>query len=152
MSKRVLSYAAYISKVSDSEMVIVNVVKANRDLNNVLPVTIKANLEGKEEQIDMAGSQQEVLLDEPLREVVEVTTACKAAGVTKKITFEIRGGDPAGEIINVSNLMHFDLIVMGSRRIASRIEGIGSTTRKVVTTVKTPLLIVQKQRRYKDEC
>jgi nucleotide-binding universal stress UspA family protein len=152
MSKRVLSYAAYISKVSDSEMVIVNIVKANRDLNNVLPVTIKANLEAKEEQIDMAGSQRGVLLDEPLREVVEeMTTACKAAGVTKKITYEIRGGHPANEIINVSNLMHFDLIVMGSRRIASRIEGIGSTTRKVVTTVKTPLLIVQKQRRYKDE-
>jgi nucleotide-binding universal stress UspA family protein len=152
MSKRVLSYAAYISKISDSEIVIVNIVKANRDLNNVLPVTIKPNLEGKEEQIDMAGSQRGVLLDEPLREVVEeMTTACKAAGATKKIIYEIRGGDPADEIIRVSNLMHFDLIVMGSRRIASRIEGIGSTTRKVVTTVKTPLLIVQKQRRYKDE-
>lgn len=151
MSKRALSYAAYISKISDSEIVIVNIVKANRDLNNVLPVTIKANLEGKE-QIDMAGSQRGVLLDEPLREVVEeMTTACKAAGATKKIIYEIRGGYPADEIIKVSNLMHFDLIVMGSRRIASRIEGIGSTTRKVVTTVKTPLLIVQKQRTYKDE-
>ena len=80
-----------------------------------------------------------------------MTTACKAAGVTKKIIYEIRRGDPADEIINVSNLMHFDLIVMGSSRIASRIERIGSIIRKVVTTVKTPLLIVQKQRRYKDE-
>ena len=53
--------------------------------------------------------------------------------------------------MNVSTLMDFDLIVMGSRRIASMIGGIGSTTRKVATTVKTPLLIVQKQPRYKDE-
>ncbi|MFL6507852.1 MAG: universal stress protein [Nitrososphaeraceae archaeon] len=152
MSKRALSYAAYISKISDSEIIIVNVVEANRDVNNVLPVTIKANLEGKEEQIDMAESQRGVLLDEPLREVVdEMTTACKSAGVTMKITYEIRRGNPADEIINVSNLMQFDLIVMGSRRIASMIGGIGSTTRKVLTTVKAPLLIVQKQRTYKDE-
>jgi nucleotide-binding universal stress UspA family protein len=152
MSKRALGYAAYISKISDSEIVIVNIVEANRDSNNVLPVTINANLEGKEEQIDIAGNQRGVLLDEPLREVVnEMTTACKAAGVTRKITYEMRRGNPADEIINLSNLTQFDLIVMGSRRIASMIGGIGSTTRKVVTTIKTPLLIVQKQRTYKDE-
>jgi hypothetical protein len=40
---------------------------------------------------------------------------------------------------------------MGSRKIASRIGGIGSTTRKVASTVKTPILIVQKQPKYKDE-
>jgi len=83
--------------------------------------------------------------------VEEMTTACKAAGLTKKIIFEIRGGDPADEIINVSNIMHFDLIIMGSRRLSSRLGGIGSTTKKVVTAVKIPLLIVQKQPTYKDE-
>jgi nucleotide-binding universal stress UspA family protein len=152
MSKRALSYAAYISKISDSEIVVVNVIEPNRDLNNVLPVTIKANLEGKEEQIDIAGNYRRVLLDEVLREVIEeMTTVCKAAGMTGNITYEIRAGDPADEIIKVSNLMDLDLIVMGSRRIASILEGIGSTTRKVATKVKIPLLIVQKQARYKDE-
>jgi nucleotide-binding universal stress UspA family protein len=80
-----------------------------------------------------------------------MTTVCKAAGMTGNIRYEIRAGDPADEIIKVSNLMDFDLIVMGSRRIASMLKGIGSTTRKVATTVKIPLLIVQKQARYKDE-
>ena len=155
MSKRALSYAAYISKISDSEVVVVNVIESYGDLNNVLPVTIKANLdgkEGKEEQIDIAGDYRRVPLDEVLREVIEeMTTVCKAAGMTGNIIYEIRAGDPADEIIKVSNLMDFDLIVMGSRRIASMLKGIGSTTRKVATTVKIPLLIVQKQARYKDE-
>ena len=151
MSKRALSYAAYFSKISDSEIVLINVVKANRDLNNVLPLTIRANLEGKEEEqrVDMVENQP---VDEPLREVVEeMKTSCKTAGVTKKIIYEIRIGNPADEIINICSLMNFDLIIMGSRRIASRIEAIGSTTRKVLTKVKTPLLIVQKQPTYKDE-
>ncbi len=152
MSMRVLSYASYVSMVSDSEIVIVNVVESDRDLNKVLPVTIKANLDGKEEQIGLESSPPKALLDELLLKLVEdMTTACKAAGLTKKITYEIRVGNPSDEIIKISNLKRFDLIVMGSRRISSLMGGIGSTTRKVLSTVKTPTLIVQKQQRYKDE-
>lgn len=152
MSKKALSYAAYISKISDSEIVIISVVKADRDLNSVLPITLEANLQGKEEQMGIAESHQLGHLDEVIQDVIEETiTACKAAGVTGKIICEIRRGDPAEEIISLSNLMQFDLIVMGSSRIASRIEGIGSTTRKVAATSKVPLLIVRKQPRYKDE-
>ena len=153
MSKRALGYAAYISKISDSEIVIVNVIEQTRGLNRMLPVTIKANLESKEEQqLDVAGNDQRIQLDEALQEIIKETTAvCRTTGVTKNIIYEIRAGNPADEIINLSTIMDFDLIVMGSRRIASSIEGIGSTTKKVATTIKTPLLIVQKQPRYKDE-
>ena len=80
-----------------------------------------------------------------------MTIACKVAGLTKKMVYEIRTGKPADEITNIASLMRFDLIIMGSRRIASRIEAVGSTTRKVLTKVKTPILIVQKQLTYKDE-
>jgi nucleotide-binding universal stress UspA family protein len=152
MSKKALSYAAYISKISNSEMVVINIVKAKRDSNNVLPITIKVYLQENEEQIEVTESHQGVLLSDGLRELIEeMKSACKASGIKEKIIFVIREGDPADEIISLSNLMRFDLIVMGSRRIASRIQGIGSTTRKVATTSKIPLLIVQKQRRYKDE-
>lgn len=152
ISKRALSYASYVSKVSDSEIVIVNIVESNSDLNKVLPITIKINPDGKEEQIGVKSSPPKALQDELLLKVVEDMTAeCTSAGLTKKITYEIRAGNPADEIIDISNLIRFDLIVMGSRRIASMIGGIGSTTRKVISTVKTPLLIVQKQQRYKDE-
>jgi nucleotide-binding universal stress UspA family protein len=153
MSKRALGYAAYISKISDSEIVIVNVIEQTRGLNSVLPVTIKTNLESKEEeQLDIVGNNQRIQLDEALQEIIKETTAvCKTTGMTKNIIYEIRAGNPADEIIKVSTIMDFDLIVMGSRRIASSIEGIGSTTKKVATTIKTPLLIVQKQPRYKDE-
>lgn len=153
MSKRALSYAAYFSKKSDSDTILVNVIKANKDLKKILPLSINANLEGKEEQLlPMTASQRQVLLHESIRRVVkEMAIACKAAALTKKVTYEIRIGNPAEEIINVSHLMPFDLIIMGSRRISSRIQSIGSTTRKVITTVKTPLLIVQKQPTYKDE-
>lgn len=152
MSKKVLSYAAYISLISNSEVVVITVLKADRDSNNALPVTIKVHLEQKEEKLEVTESHQGVQLSHVLRRVIEeMKTACRASGMKEVITFEIREGNPADEIISLSNLTRFDLIIMGSRRIASRIGGIGSTTRKVATGSKTPLLIVQKQPRYKDE-
>lgn len=151
MSKRALSYAAYFSKKSDSEIVLINVVKANRDLKTILPISIDAGEEEKQ-RLPITGSQKQVQLNEHLRRIVqEMTTSCKSAALTKKITFEIRIGNPAEEIIHISHLVPFDLIIMGSRRIASKIQAIGSTTRKVVTAVRTPVLIVQKQPTYKDE-
>lgn len=152
MSKRALSYAAYLSKISESEIVIVHVFEASKELNKLLPVTTEVNLEGKEELIDSAGNYRGLPQGDVLRKVIEETIViCKAAGVKKKITYEMRAGDSADEIIKVSKLMDVDLIVMGSRRIASKIQVIGSTARKVLTTVKMPVLIVQKQPRYKDE-
>ena len=112
----------------------------------------KVNLEKEEEQIDSVGSRRGVLFDEVLQQITEeITAACKAACMTGKITYKIHSRNPADEIINLSNIMHFDLIIMGSRRITSRVPGIGSTTRKVASTLRIPLLIVQKQPRYKDE-
>jgi nucleotide-binding universal stress UspA family protein len=162
ISKRALSYAAYFSKVSEPEIVVVNVVKPHRDFGEVLPLVVQVNLEGKDEKENeeqrpetMASrgkSQNAAAL--PLQAVVqELTTACKAAGLTKKnVICEIRAGEnPADEIIDVLSLNRFDLIIMGSRKIDSKIEVIGSTTRKVITKVKTPILIVHKQPTYKDE-
>jgi nucleotide-binding universal stress UspA family protein len=152
ISKSALSYAAYISKVSGSQVVIINVIESNRNSNNRLPITLKVILQENEEQIDFAESSLAVLNDEALRKVIEEMIAgCRAARMKGKIIYKIHGGNPAEEIIAIANCMHFDLIIMGSRRITSRIQGLGSTTRKVAATLKIPLLIVQKQPRYKDE-
>lgn len=146
ISKKALRYAVYISNISGSEIIVVKVVKGNRELNNALPITIKTNLHGKEKHREITKSHKLLL------EVIdEMKTACIAAGMTKKTMFEIRGGNPADEIIKLINLMNFDLIVMGSRKISSRIGGIGSTTRRVISASKIPILVVQKQSRYKDE-
>jgi nucleotide-binding universal stress UspA family protein len=152
ISKSALSYAAYISKISDSQVVIINVIESNRNTNNTLPITLIVDLQRNEEQIDFAESSLPVLYDEALRKIIEEMIArCKAACMKGKIIYKIHGGNPADEIVALANRMHFDLIIMGSRRITSRIQGIGSTTREVAATLKIPLLIVQKQPRYKDE-
>ena len=156
ISNRSLEYASYISNIANSEIIIINVIEDNSELSNALPLTIKANLSEEsiklEEQIDKVEGQSEVVLDEPLQKIVkEITTACKNAGITKEITYKIGCKDPADEIIDFCQHIQFDLIIMGSHKIVSKLGGIGSTTRKVTSTVKIPILIVQKQPQYKDE-
>jgi nucleotide-binding universal stress UspA family protein len=125
ISKSALSYAAYISKVSGSQVVIINVIESNRNSINTLPITLKVVLQENEEQIDFAESSLAVLNDEALRKVIEEMIAgCKAARMKGKIIYKIHGGNPAEEIIAIGNCIHFDLIIMGSRRITSRIQGL----------------------------
>ena len=156
ISNRSLEYASYISNIANSEIIIINVIEDNSELSNALPLTIKANLSEEsiklEEQIDKVEGQSEVILDEPLQKIVkEITKACKDVGITKEITYKIGCKDTADEIIDFCQQTQFDLIIMGSRNISSKLGGIGSTTRKVASTVKVPILIVQKQPQYKDE-
>jgi nucleotide-binding universal stress UspA family protein len=156
ISNRLLEYASYISNIANSEIVIINVIEDNNELHKSLPLTIKVNPNEEstkvEEQIAKIEGQSEVILDESLKKIIkEIMAACKEAGITKEITYNIGCKDPANEIINISKLIHFDLIIMGSRKISSIIRGIGSTTRKVASTVKIPILIVQQQPKYKDE-
>ena len=46
------------------------------------------------------------------------------------------------EIIKVANQSKFDVIVMASHRLTSTIRGIGSTTRRVIDTIKKPVLVI----------
>ena len=61
----------------------------------------------------------------------------------KNISYEIVATvNAADEIIKVANQSKFDVIVMASHRLTSTIRGIGSTTRRVIDTIKKPVLVI----------
>ena len=64
---------------------------------------------------------------------------CKENGV-KHVSYKVQIGNPADEIIRLSQEIDFDVIVMASKRITSRI--LGSNARKVIDTVKIATLII----------
>jgi nucleotide-binding universal stress UspA family protein len=67
---------------------------------------------------------------------------CKEAGLKTRITYEIHTGDPSDETIKVAEMTEFDLIIMGSHRITSTLKSIGSTTRKIMDTLRKPVLLI----------
>ncbi len=55
------------------------------------------------------------------------------------VSYEIRAGKPAEEIIKASEENRYDLIVMGSSKIVSPVRILGSTSRRVLdNTRKSP--------------
>jgi nucleotide-binding universal stress UspA family protein len=63
-------------------------------------------------------------------------------GNDKMVSFEVRAGKPAEEIINASEEKGYDLIVMGSSKIASPVRILGSTARRVLDSTKKPVLLI----------
>jgi nucleotide-binding universal stress UspA family protein len=143
MSDKALSYAIYLSKISASDIFILNVVEKYRDLKDVLPTTIRAEF-GQEKDWDKISSKDlQVKIGGELKRIIEdKVRLCKEAGVSANISFEIRTGNAAEEIIKVAGQNQFDVIIMASHRLTSTIRGIGSTARKVIDTTKKPVLVI----------
>ena len=146
MSDKALRYAIYLSKISNSDIFILNVIENYEDLKDVLPTTIKAEQEGKLERSnknDLQGVDLKVSVEGALRTVIEEKIhLCQEAGLDNQITYEIHTGKASDEIIQLAELKGFDLIVMASHRITSTLKSIGSTARKVMDNVKNPVLLI----------
>ncbi|MFZ0556529.1 MAG: universal stress protein [Nitrososphaeraceae archaeon] len=146
MSDKALRYAIYLSKISNSDIFILNVIENYEDLKDVLPTTIKAEQEGKLERSnknDLQGIDLKVSVEGALRTVIEEKIhLCQEAGLDNQITYEIHTGKASDEIIQLAELKGFDLIVMASHRITSTLKSIGSTARKVMDNVKKPVLLI----------
>ena len=131
-----------MSKISVSDIFILNVVEKYSDLKDVLPTTIKAEFGQETDWDKISNKELQVRIGGALRELIEdKVRLCKEAGVVKNIAFEIRTGNAPEEIIKVANQSKFDVIVMASHRLTSTIRGI-QHTRKVIDTIKKPVLVI----------
>lgn len=130
-------------RISASDIFILNVIEKYSDLKDVLSTTIRAEL-GQEKDWDRISSKDlRVRIGGALKRIIEdKVSLCKEAGVVANIAFEIRTGNAAEEIIKVAEQNQFDVVIMASHRLTSTIRGIGSTTRKVIDTIKKPVLVI----------
>jgi nucleotide-binding universal stress UspA family protein len=143
MSDKALSYAIYLSKISVSDIFILNIVEKYSDLKDVLPTTIKAEFGHDTDWDKISNKDLQVRIGGALKRIIEdKVSLCKEAGVVANIAFQIRTGNAAEEIIKVAEQNQFDVVIMASHRLTSTIRGIGSTTRKVIDTIKKPVLVI----------
>jgi nucleotide-binding universal stress UspA family protein len=119
MSDRALRHAVYLSKMSGTEIVILHVIERT---GNFLGRT---NEEGIRQMLE------------------ERTNLCRKAGV-KEVSYIIRSGRPADEIVRLVGERYYDLIVMASSRISSTIRIIlGSNVKRVLDSVPKPILVIR---------
>jgi nucleotide-binding universal stress UspA family protein len=126
MSDRSLKHALYLSKISGAEIVIIHVLE---QVENILGGT-------KEELSLTTEGHMRQILEERIK-------LCKKAGVNE-VSYIIRAGRPADQIVNLVGERYYDLIIMASSRISSTIRIVlGSTAKKVLDSVAKPILVIR---------
>src|SRR5919202_4752514 len=137
MSDKALSHAAYLSKISGAEIIVLNVIEREVIPPSTLLTFIKSDTPIEKAKEDLRNALErgvKQMLDERIRQ-------CKDAGINK-ISHKIRTGKIVDEIVNQSEEMDFDLIIMASSRITSSIRVLGSIVRRVVDSIRKPVLLI----------
>jgi nucleotide-binding universal stress UspA family protein len=78
--------------------------------------------------------------------VEERIKQCKQTGAKNQISYKMQTGKKlVDEILDLSEQMDIDLIVMASSKVTSPIMGLTSATRKVIDGEKRPVLVIHEE-------
>jgi nucleotide-binding universal stress UspA family protein len=139
ISNKALSYAIYISNLSGAEIVILRVIG---DVDKLGDTSVKVSQDGttmKNNKKDLRRNVEGELVDA----MEEKIRKCTQAGSKNKISYEIKTGSTQEEIVKECEQTKYDLIVMATSRLDSWMRSLFSETRKTISNINIPVLIVQ---------
>jgi nucleotide-binding universal stress UspA family protein len=142
MSDKALAHGIYLAKTSDAELVILHVLEdvGEAKVTSLDVSTTEEATGGNESSSHLDNKDLKVTLEgQGMRMIEDKIRICKENGI-KHVSYKVQLGNPGEEIIKLSQEVDFDLLVMASKRITSRI--LGSTTRKVIDACKRATLII----------
>ena len=155
-SDKALGHAIYISNSTGADLVILNIITDIEIKPTMTSATTKDGIEGKEGIIEIGTVENKtdesndihVSLEGQAEQMVkERVRLCKeAAGAKNQIFYKMQTGkNVVDEILSLSEEMDIDLIVMSSKKITGTIKSLSSTTRKVIDSVKRPVLVIYEE-------
>jgi nucleotide-binding universal stress UspA family protein len=156
LSDRALSHAIYISNSTGADLVILNIITDTEIKPTTISATTKEGVgEGKEGIIEVGIVENKmdkhddihVSLEGQAEQMVkERVRFCKEAGAKNQISYKMQTGkNVVDEILGLSEEMDIDLIVMSSSKVTATIRGFTSTTRKIIESVKRPVLVIYEE-------
>ena len=138
MSDRALMHASYLSKLSGADLIVVHVLEPEMIPPSALLAFIKPEIDGVEGAKENLRSYFESAAGKMLEERIKMANIAGA----DKVSYVIRTGKPVDEIVKESESGNYDLVVMASSRITSAVRVLGSNIRRVLDSVRRPVLVV----------
>jgi nucleotide-binding universal stress UspA family protein len=80
---------------------------------------------------------------ELLTAMEEKIKKCVEAGAKNKISYEIKVGQAADQIVKACEETRYDLVVMTTFHLDSWLKSLFSEARKIISKINTPVLLVQ---------
>ena len=149
LSDKALSHAIYLSNVTGAEIVMLNIVK---DIGKIQPTTISATTtkEGEVAAENTAADQKkdiQITIEGHAEQMMEERIRlCKESGAKNQVSYKmLTGKKPVDEILDLSENMNIDLIIMASSKVTSPVMGLTSITRKVIDGAKSPVLVIHEE-------
>jgi nucleotide-binding universal stress UspA family protein len=135
-SNKAVNYAISLSNLSGAEIVLLRVIE-NADKIEGTSVSV----EGSSNTDDYDSLKRNV--QGPFVDAMEETIRkCKEAGSKNKISYKFRTGNLVSEIADEIKAQGYDMVVLTSSHIDSWIRSLFSDTRKIISNVTIPVLVV----------
>jgi|SRR5215208_1747384 len=138
MSDKALSHAIYLSNLSGAEIVILRIIE---DIDKLGDTSV--NISQNNKAIENQKGFEHNIQGELVNTMEEKIKKCVEAGSKNKISYEIKAGHVVDEIVKACEETNYDLIVMTTSHLDSWVRSLFSETRKILSNINTPVLIIQ---------
>jgi nucleotide-binding universal stress UspA family protein len=133
-SNKAVNYAISLSNLSGAEIVLLRVIEHADEIKH-----ISVNVGNSPDTHDSLNRD----VQGPFVDIMEDTIRkCKEAGCKNKISYKFRTGNLVSEIVDEIKAQGYDMMVLTSSHIDSWIRSLFSDSRKIISNVTIPVLVV----------
>jgi nucleotide-binding universal stress UspA family protein len=137
ISDRAINHAISISNFSGAEIVILRIIE---NLEKMGDTSVSVS---KDKEIDTESGFKHNIGGELANAMEEKIKRCVEAGAKNKISYEIKTGDAADQVVKACEDTRYDLAVMTTSHLDSWLSSLFSDARKIISKINTPVLLVQ---------
>jgi nucleotide-binding universal stress UspA family protein len=137
ISDKAINHAISISNFSGAEIVILRIIETIENLGDT-SVSVSKDKEPDTESVLKYNIEGELAnaMEEKIKRCVE-------AGAKNKISYEIKTGNAADQVVKACEDKHYDLAIMTTSHLDSWLSSLFSDARKIISKINTPVLLVQ---------
>jgi nucleotide-binding universal stress UspA family protein len=135
ISDKAINHAISISNFSGAEIVILRIIE---NIEKMGDTSVNVSQEGRS-----ASGFKHNMEGELANAMEEKIKRCVEAGAKNKISYEIKTGNAADQVVKVCEDTPYDLVVMTTSHLDSWLSSLFSDARKIISKINTPVLLVQ---------
>jgi nucleotide-binding universal stress UspA family protein len=139
VSDKAINHAISISNFSGAEIVILRIIE---NIENLGDTSVSVSKD-REPDTDTKSGLKYNIEGELAKAMEEKIKRCVEAGAKNKISYEIKTGNAADQVVKACEDTHYDLAVMTTSHLDSWLSSLFSDARKIISKINTPVLLVQ---------
>jgi nucleotide-binding universal stress UspA family protein len=137
ISDKAINHAISISNFSGAEIVILRIIE---NIEKMGDTSVSVS---KDKKPDTESGFKHNMEGELVNAMEEKIKRCVEAGAKNKISYEIKIGHAAEQLVKACEDTHYDLVVMTTSHLDSWLRSLFSEARKIISKINTPVLLVQ---------